>query len=132
MRISPVQIYDPPPESLGGWRSLEGDEDVRSAGGMDPEQLDRVLEGQVHLWGGDSWGGVGRPARSAEGVGHGWVLLGWRDATNPGGGTPTMPGRSPPWPQRSGSVDPPTALKNCVNQSFSSAFETPGNNPTSR
>ena len=55
MGTSPAETYYPPPESQGGWRCLESDEDVRSIGGMDPEQLDRVFEGQVHLWGGDSW-----------------------------------------------------------------------------
>ena len=55
MSTSPVEPYSPPPESQGGWRFLENDEEVRSIGGMDPERLDRVLEGQYNLWGGDSW-----------------------------------------------------------------------------
>ena len=55
MGTFPFETYYPPPESQGGWRCLKGDEDVRSVGGMDPERLDRVLEGQHQLWGGDSW-----------------------------------------------------------------------------
>ena len=55
MGTPPVEIYYPPPESQGGWRYLEGDDAVRSVGGMDPELLDRALEGQYHRWGGDSW-----------------------------------------------------------------------------
>jgi CubicO group peptidase (beta-lactamase class C family) len=55
MGALPAETYYPPPESQGGWRCLEGDDAVRSIGGMDPEWLDRVLEGQHQLWGGDSW-----------------------------------------------------------------------------
>ena len=44
----------PPPESQGGWHCLAGDE-VRSMAGMDPEKLERILEGQRLLWGGESW-----------------------------------------------------------------------------
>jgi hypothetical protein len=31
--------YVPPPESAGGWRRCKTSDEVRSLGGMDPEQL---------------------------------------------------------------------------------------------
>jgi CubicO group peptidase (beta-lactamase class C family) len=48
-------ITYPPPESQGGWRCLEGDDAVRSVAGIDPTKLERVLEQQYLLWGGESW-----------------------------------------------------------------------------
>ena len=47
--------YYPPPESQGGWRWIEKDEDVRALAGMDPDQLEHVRHFQEILYGGDSW-----------------------------------------------------------------------------
>src|SRR5262245_25693475 len=33
------QAYFPPPESHGGWRTLERPQDIRDEGGMEPEKL---------------------------------------------------------------------------------------------
>jgi CubicO group peptidase (beta-lactamase class C family) len=49
------QVYAPPPESQGGWRTLESEGDVRSIAHMDPHRLARAFERQHALWGGDSW-----------------------------------------------------------------------------
>ena len=50
-----VEIYYPPPESEGGWRWIEGPDQVRDLAGMDPEKLDLVLESQAFHYGGDQW-----------------------------------------------------------------------------
>jgi CubicO group peptidase (beta-lactamase class C family) len=45
-------IYAPPPESAGGWRRCKTPEEVRSLGGMDPEQLGILHEAQLALFAG--------------------------------------------------------------------------------
>lgn len=57
MNMSPSdsKTYYPPPESKGGWRWLEGVEEVRSLAGMDHDKLDLVHRMQDLLCGGDSW-----------------------------------------------------------------------------
>ena len=44
--------YTPPPESAGGWRRCKTPEEVRSLGGMDPEQLGILREAQLALFAG--------------------------------------------------------------------------------
>ena len=44
--------YAPPPESDGGWRRCKTAEEVRSLGGMDPEQLGILREAQLALFAG--------------------------------------------------------------------------------
>ena len=39
-----AEAYFPPPESKGGWRKLESDDDVRRIGGMDPQKLAELRE----------------------------------------------------------------------------------------
>jgi CubicO group peptidase (beta-lactamase class C family) len=40
----PAGDYFPPPESKGGWRTLEGDDEIRRVGSMDPRKLDELKE----------------------------------------------------------------------------------------
>ncbi len=53
--LSAGQAYFPPPESRGGWRWLQGAEEVCDWGGMDSAQLELLLRGQELIYGGDSW-----------------------------------------------------------------------------
>ena len=39
-----AEIYFPPPESQGGWRKLESDDDIRRLAGMDPRKLDGLRQ----------------------------------------------------------------------------------------
>ena len=48
--------YYPPPESEGGWRCIEAQEEIRTLAGMDPQKLELVRQEQEFLYGGDSWG----------------------------------------------------------------------------
>jgi len=48
--------YYPPPESHGGWRWLQGQEDIRAVAGMDPDRLELMACNQELIYGGDSWG----------------------------------------------------------------------------
>ena len=41
---APTAEYYPPPESQGGWRWLQSPEEIRTLGGMDPAQLERIGE----------------------------------------------------------------------------------------
>jgi CubicO group peptidase (beta-lactamase class C family) len=52
--MSDQNTYYPPPESQGGWRYLATPEEQRRLGGLDPVQLDRVLE-QQRLFYNDSY-----------------------------------------------------------------------------
>lgn len=40
----PKGAYFPPPESQGGWRKLDTEEDIREIGGMDPDKLDALKQ----------------------------------------------------------------------------------------
>jgi CubicO group peptidase (beta-lactamase class C family) len=51
-----AEIYYPPAESQGGWRWLDGSEEIRNIGGMDADALELVRQIQEMLHGGDSWG----------------------------------------------------------------------------
>lgn len=48
--------YYPPAESVGGWRTITDDDQVRTHGGMDLEKLDLIRQKQEFLWGSESWG----------------------------------------------------------------------------
>jgi CubicO group peptidase (beta-lactamase class C family) len=50
-----TEAYYPPPESEGGWRWLEGPEEIRSVGGLDAERLGLVEQVQQFLYGSESW-----------------------------------------------------------------------------
>ncbi len=42
--VADASDYFPPPESQGGWRSLESANDIRAIGGMDPEKLSELRQ----------------------------------------------------------------------------------------
>ncbi len=46
--------YVPPPESAGGWRTIEAPGDA----GIDAQKLDRMMQSQLLINGGDSWSAV--------------------------------------------------------------------------
>ena len=41
-RVTDAADYFPPPESVGGWRTLDSAEDIRRIAGMDPTKLDTL------------------------------------------------------------------------------------------
>ena len=47
--------YYPASESTGGWRYLNGANEIRDIAGMDPEKLERIEIFENRLCGGDSW-----------------------------------------------------------------------------
>ena len=47
--------YYPPPESKGGWRTIEDPDQVRDLTKMDPEKLDFLFKSQVFHFGGAQW-----------------------------------------------------------------------------
>jgi CubicO group peptidase (beta-lactamase class C family) len=55
MDMPPTDAYFPPPESLGGWRYLIGDDEVRELSGMDPGRLSLISREQELLVGGSSY-----------------------------------------------------------------------------
>jgi hypothetical protein len=43
-RLSAAEAYYPPPESRGGWRTLDKAEELRSVAGTDPAKLEGLRE----------------------------------------------------------------------------------------
>lgn len=68
-------VYFPPPESAGGWRTLKTAAEVRSLAGMDPEKLDLIRDKFLGLFAGP-WQIVV--------IRHGYLVAEWY-------GLPTMP-----------------------------------------
>jgi CubicO group peptidase (beta-lactamase class C family) len=70
-----AEIYAPPPESAGGWRACQNDEEVRSLAGMDPQRLNLIRDQQLQVFQGP-W--------SILIIRHGYLVAEWF-------GVPTMP-----------------------------------------
>jgi CubicO group peptidase (beta-lactamase class C family) len=70
-----AETYTPPPESAGGWRACQNDEQVRSLAGMDPQRLNLIRDQQLQIFAGP-W--------SIVIVRHGYLVAEWF-------GVPTMP-----------------------------------------
>jgi len=68
-------IYTPPPESKGGWRTTKTPDEVRSLAGMNPDKLNLIRDKQLGLFGGP-WQIVI--------IRHGYLVAEWY-------GLPTMP-----------------------------------------
>ena len=68
-------VYFPPPESAGGWRTLKTPAEVRSLAGMDPDKLDLIRDKFLGLFAGP-WQIVV--------IRHGYLVAEWY-------GLPTMP-----------------------------------------
>ena len=58
--------YFPVPESQGGWRYLNGPEEIRTAAGMEPRKLELFCRNHEFVYGGDSW--------SVAIIRHGWLV----------------------------------------------------------
>jgi CubicO group peptidase (beta-lactamase class C family) len=70
-----AETYAPPPESAGGWRACQNDEEVRSLAGMDPQRLNLIRDQQLQVFQGP-W--------SIVIIRHGYLVAEWF-------GVPTMP-----------------------------------------
>jgi CubicO group peptidase (beta-lactamase class C family) len=70
-----AETYTPPPESAGGWRACQNDEEVRSLAGMDPQKLNVIRNQQLEVFQGP-WAIVI--------IRHGYLVAEWF-------GVPTMP-----------------------------------------
>jgi CubicO group peptidase (beta-lactamase class C family) len=70
-----AETYTPPPESAGGWRACQNDEQVRSLAGMDPQRLNLIRDQQLQIFAGP-W--------SIVIIRHGYLVAEWF-------GVPTMP-----------------------------------------
>jgi len=47
-----AETYYPAPESAGGWRRCQNDEEIRKEAGMDPQRLNLIGQAQAQLYGG--------------------------------------------------------------------------------
>jgi CubicO group peptidase (beta-lactamase class C family) len=70
-----AEAYTPPPESAGGWRTCQNDEQIRSLARMDPQRLNLIRDQQLQTFQGP-W--------SIVIIRHGYLVAEWF-------GVPTMP-----------------------------------------
>jgi len=75
VNVFAAETYTPPPESSGGWRACQNDEQVRSLAGMDPQRLNLIRDQQLQIFQGP-W--------SIVIIRHGYLVAEWF-------GVPTMP-----------------------------------------
>ena len=75
VNVFAAETYTPPPESAGGWRTCQNDEQVRSLAGMDPQRLNLIRDQQLQIFQGP-W--------SIVIIRHGYLVAEWF-------GVPTMP-----------------------------------------
>jgi CubicO group peptidase (beta-lactamase class C family) len=75
LNLFAAETYAPPPESAGGWRACQNDEEVRSLAGMDPQRLNLIRDQQLQVFQGP-W--------SIVIIRHGYLVAEWF-------GVPTMP-----------------------------------------
>ncbi len=75
VNVFAADTYFPPPESAGGWRSCQNDEEIRSLAGMDPQRLNLIRDAQLQVFQGP-W--------SIVIIRHGYLVAEWF-------GVPTMP-----------------------------------------
>ena len=75
VNVFAAETYTPPPESAGGWRACQNDEQVRSLAGMDPQRLNLIRDQQLQIFQGP-W--------SIVIIRHGYLVAEWF-------GVPTMP-----------------------------------------
>jgi CubicO group peptidase (beta-lactamase class C family) len=75
VNVFAAETYTPPPESSGGWRACQNDEQVRSLAGMDPQRLNLIRDQQLQIFQGP-WTIVI--------IRHGYLVAEWF-------GVPTMP-----------------------------------------
>ena len=75
VNVFAAESYTPPPESAGGWRACQNDEQVRSLAGMDPKRLNLIRDQQLQIFQGP-W--------SIVIIRHGYLVAEWF-------GVPTMP-----------------------------------------
>jgi CubicO group peptidase (beta-lactamase class C family) len=75
VNVFAAETYTPPPESAGGWRACQNDEQVRSLAGMDPQRLNLIRDQQLQIFQGP-WTIVI--------IRHGYLVAEWF-------GVPTMP-----------------------------------------